>query len=147
MVIFLIQRYKLHRMTQDLLFLKWGASFLWLSSLYYPIRNSNELTMWKTHLTLKYQFQKNCNLHQTMHKRRSDKLFENKCPIVNCHSTFQFPGSLETHLRYHRNDIDECHFVPIDISIQKVTNRISGLGFYHFQRDRRDKAFRITRLL
>ena len=47
-----------------------------------------------------------------MHKRRSDKLFDNKCPIVNCHSTFQFPGSLETHLRYHKNDIDECQFCP-----------------------------------
>lgn len=55
---------------------------------------------------------KNRNLHQTMHKRRSDKLFHNKCPIVNCHSTFQFPGSLETHLRYHKNDIDECQFCP-----------------------------------
>ena len=47
-----------------------------------------------------------------MHKRRSNRLFPNKCPIVNCHSTFKSVVSLEIHLRYHNNDIDECQYCP-----------------------------------
>ena len=32
--------------------IKWGASFRWSSSLYYPMRNSDEMTIRKTHFTL-----------------------------------------------------------------------------------------------
>ena len=33
-------------------FLKWGASSWWSSSLYCPMRNSDQITIWKTHPTL-----------------------------------------------------------------------------------------------
>lgn len=57
-------------------------------------------------------FQKNRNSHQQMHTRRSERLFSNKCPVVNCHSSFKHLNNLETHLRYHRNEFDECQYCP-----------------------------------
>jgi len=56
--------------------------------------------------------QKNRNSHQQMHTRRSERLFSNKCPVVNCHSSFKHLNNLETHLRYHRNEFDECQYCP-----------------------------------
>merc|ERR1712168_1556909 len=56
--------------------------------------------------------QKNVNQHNQMHIMESNSRHLYKCPIVNCQSSFKTMGDLETHLRLHKNDLDQCQYCP-----------------------------------
>ena len=56
--------------------------------------------------------EKNLNLHYKMHTMNSESQFSYKCPIKNCHSSFDRQGHLDTHLRVHNNDFNDCQYCP-----------------------------------
>ena len=47
-----------------------------------------------------------------MHTMNSESQFVFKCPIKNCHSSFDRQGHLDTHIRVHNNDFSDCQYCP-----------------------------------
>ena len=47
-----------------------------------------------------------------MHTMNSESQFAFKCPIRNCHSSFDRQGHLDTHIRVHNNDFADCQYCP-----------------------------------
>ena len=47
-----------------------------------------------------------------MHTMNSESQFAFKCPIKNCHSSFDRQGHLDTHIRVHNNDFYDCQYCP-----------------------------------
>ena len=47
-----------------------------------------------------------------MHTMRSDKEFWFKCLKPNCQSTFPYQCLLDSHMRIHHNELDQCQYCP-----------------------------------
>ena len=58
------------------------------------------------------KIQKNLNKHSRVHTSHSGSNFLNKCPIPSCQSTFPRACLLQTHLRIHNNDFEQCQYCP-----------------------------------